>query len=250
MYYQIIIGILTLSQFASAGGGGDVGGHGGDGLRFIFHSSRDFASSRVLKAGQRADKNKNPEIAKWMDQNGKEMAADILATKHEWTEKEVSTCARTDLNLKAPLQLSFSKCENVSYNQGLAQKILIHESVHHMGIADEQFADSVAAWIYDSTEPEYECTITRTSWVGQPHIPPVLLKKFDIDSKAHNGVFTDLGNKRWVAVEYDKAYLGIHFGEGDMLQNNVTSFNYVKWGDENFIASNRPASVYVNCMRR
>ncbi|MBI1860288.1 MAG: metallopeptidase family protein [Deltaproteobacteria bacterium] len=70
--------------------------------------------------------------------------ADILATEHTWIETATAACAHTDLTARAPITLSYVTCRDTAAVRKDIWKVLIHESVHHLGVDDESFADAVA----------------------------------------------------------------------------------------------------------
>ncbi len=78
-----------------------------------------------------------------------DLSSDVLRSSHVWTEDvNQTTCARTNLVPESPVILSWNRCNDESVFPLGAAQILIHESVHHLGMSSEDFADKVVDAIY------------------------------------------------------------------------------------------------------
>ena len=132
-------------------------GNGGDDVRLMVTQSRELAARRVanLKScGFRDDA--SADTRAWILGHQAEMAADILASSHSWVDgpqpnDEPNTCARTNLTERAEVQFSIEACHSTVTSYSAAGMLLVHESVHHFGIADETLADAVALAVYGSS---------------------------------------------------------------------------------------------------
>ncbi len=155
------------SAFATAAYGGWGMGRGGDSLRLAFAQAKQHASHIVLRLRPEALPASVPaDVRAWLTEqtNREQLAADISASEHVWTEDEKPTCAWTQTTRDAAIDLSYVTCRKaMDFASGnrpsdhtsipsfeAVGRLLIHESVHHFGITDEQFADSVAIAVYDA----------------------------------------------------------------------------------------------------
>jgi hypothetical protein len=176
IFRQFILLALTLVGFlpmAFADMGGEEGGWisgGGDQLRIHFEEGRIYAREVVGSVVLEPGKIVTPEIAEWFAKNKAALAADLNASPHEWHENEQTTCAFTEYRSNAPVKLSFDSCRSVSSSVEAA-KVLVHESVHHLGEADHAFADKVAVQIVASWEKQ---KLARVAFC--PEATPPLVK--------------------------------------------------------------------------
>lgn len=187
---SMLIILITISAPARAGLGGDEGGWisgGGDPLRIYFEEGRLLAREVVGKVKLEPGKIVTPEVATWFTRNQATLAADLGASAHEWHENEQTTCAFTEYRSNAAVKLSFDSCRSIS-TANEAAKVLIHESVHHLGEADHTFADKVAVQVVASWEkrklsgvafcPENTPPLVR-SMLGKWKMDPILGKLLD-----------------------------------------------------------------------
>lgn len=239
---RVIFAFLTVFISSQALAGDSVG-HGGDGIRFLFRSSKQSAALRVMKFVSVAPKRDASDKTKaWIMANGKNLSLDILSSQHEWVENKTATCASTNLQPNSAITLSYPTCGQSEKVTGAATKVLIHESVHHLGIADEAFADSVADAVYANTLPEYECNIAR-GWLNGT----TPFKKFNINYKKTMDSTPITGTDFIVNTEIDSNLLGIHIWKEVSGKANVTAYNYTVYGGEQLIVSNQDAQVWVSC---
>ncbi|MCX6123248.1 MAG: hypothetical protein NTV34_00630 [Proteobacteria bacterium] len=89
------------------------------------------------------------DVKAFISSKGEALINDILGSKHVWSEGAQSNCAMTDLSLLSPIRLSMPTCRDDVKFTADAAKLLIHESVHHLGIEDEDFANRVALNAYE-----------------------------------------------------------------------------------------------------
>ena len=147
VYKSIVIG-LTLSLAGGALAWHHVG-NGGDPLRLLWLSARDHAAFVVQKMHADAFSATTPDgVRAWILEHKDQLAADILASPHVWIDSEEAHCAMTRPIPAAPIELSWSTCRKATQSRSDAAKVLIHESVHHLGIEDESFADDVALAVW------------------------------------------------------------------------------------------------------
>jgi hypothetical protein len=126
-------------------------GNGGDPLRLMWWSAREQAAFVVQRMHPDAfPRTSSQELRSWILERKDALAADILASPHVWIEDEELHCAMTRPFPAAPIELSWSTCRKATTTKSDAAKILIHESVHHLGVTDETFADEVAVTIWSA----------------------------------------------------------------------------------------------------
>jgi len=142
------VGILLcfLSLYLQAHTGTE--GHGGDEIRLLFEDGRADAFQRIPKIKRCSlPAATNTQVVDWILKNKNLLAMDIFKSQHVWITDQQATCAFTQTKSEFDITLSFQTCENVK-DKETAGRLLTHESVHHLGIADESFADAVAFAVY------------------------------------------------------------------------------------------------------
>lgn len=141
-------------------------GNGGDSIRLAFQQSKQTASQVVVKIKPGSlGITTSDSIKNWILTNQDKLAADILGSKHVWVESEQTTCARTLPESLSPVHFSFATCRKTIENFNHSVSLLIHESVHHLGELDEEFADQVALAITNAWKAG------RTEWVDIQNAP-------------------------------------------------------------------------------
>ena len=156
---------LVLSAAATPALAGGRVGNGGDSMRLIFARAKEHAATIVLKVKEASlDPHTRQDVKDFIVKNRDALAADIVATSHEWSEEAEPTCALTQVPTigdptpnAAKIHFSYPTCAKSVENFGGVTEVLIHESVHHFGYAEEEFADAVAiavakAWQNGSLE--------------------------------------------------------------------------------------------------
>lgn len=132
---------------------GNISG-GGDPRRFYFEDGQKQAARVLEEIDARSfDTAIDPEVRDWILRERGRLVSDLNKTILIWLEDPNSqdTCARTEYAEAAIINLSFGKC-NVISSKEEAGKLLVHETVHHLGIRDELFADRVAMAAYAAWE--------------------------------------------------------------------------------------------------
>lgn len=133
-------------------------GNAGDPLRTFFSEARVMAENRVrnlktceFKSGV------NEAKAKWLVSVKDQLAEDIKKSKHVWLSDFQGSCAFTQYDVKnSPVYLSYPECRSIEGNHADAIELLIHESLHHLGVEAEVEAEEYAAMIMNADELE-EC---------------------------------------------------------------------------------------------
>lgn len=140
----ILLCIFSLHLQAAEG----TEGHGGDEMRLLFEEGRVDAFQKIPQIKRCSlPATTNPQVVEWILRNKNLLATDIFKSRHVWITDRQSTCAFTQTKPEFDVTLSFQACGNVKTKEG-AGRLLSHESVHHLGIADESLADAIAFAIY------------------------------------------------------------------------------------------------------
>jgi hypothetical protein len=121
-------------------------GNGVDPLRRLFDSARVSLGERIreLKTCSWDQTMVAEEVGTWILSNRTRLIDDIAGSRHTWITDLNSTCAMTMAESMAPIIFSYPACNPHVTEQGHAEPILAHESVHHLGHTDEIFPEEVA----------------------------------------------------------------------------------------------------------
>lgn len=139
-------------------------GRGGDSLKLAFARAKENAAHVTLRLNPESLGAQVPaDVRAWLRANKEALAADITQTPHNWEDAPAGqpTCAWTNLDPAAQILFSYDKCRTgMDIAGGDAHSsipsfedaglLLVHESVHHLHVADEAFADAVALAVYDA----------------------------------------------------------------------------------------------------
>ena len=189
---------LAFSAMAHATGGSST--NGGDIIVYRFETARSEAAEKVSLLSLRSLSNASPKIQAFFQSHQAELAADILGTKHVWSEASgFPTCARTATSSKADLSLSIQNCRLADISE--AEEILIHESIHHLGIKDEDFAYEASRAILsaqpDNLHADELCRAVTGTWIGRPedalnsmfpfHATPLVIDLSDCNTMHFHG---------------------------------------------------------------
>lgn len=121
-------------------------GHGGDLLRKLFSDARGLAAGKAQQLTLCSfDSTVDRSVRDWILARQSEYAADIQRSQQIWITDPQATCAFTRDQGAADITLSFESCRSLIRSEVDAAHILFHESVHHFGVADENFAEAVAS---------------------------------------------------------------------------------------------------------
>lgn len=144
---------------------------GGDYIRRIFEQGRTTALSKIEKinACSFEDSQATPEVQKWILDNKKSLQQDVELSKHNWVIYKQPTCAYTEHSPNAPIYLSYPTCDKATAAVIPAAFTLIHESAHHLAVADESLADQIAQAVMDAKVVE-NCIKGEAEAVFKPEI--------------------------------------------------------------------------------
>ncbi len=146
---KLMAGALALAATPALAGRGV--GNGGDGIMLLFAKAREHAANVTLRLQDRSlPLALNASLRDWLLAHHRELAADIAVSEHQRLEESEPTCAFTQHTAAAAIQLSMPTCNLRIQSFDDAGELLVHESVHHLGVEDESFADSVALAVYDA----------------------------------------------------------------------------------------------------
>jgi hypothetical protein len=153
-----ILGLLLVpAAYAAENGshltdGGSGVGSGGDYIRELFEQARTAAVAKVNSVLPCAIPNgTSPDIANWINANRTAIANDIAASPHLWVVDTQTTCAYTDHSAGSALYLSYPTCNSTTNTLNAAMFVVMHETAHHLGVADEKVADAVAAALMNAS---------------------------------------------------------------------------------------------------
>lgn len=163
-----MIKFLLIFLFATFGANADVDmsrvesghthGNAGDPLRMFFREARVIAVDKVKQL-------KDCDFAQGEDEAKVKMlvglkdllAEDIEKSKHVWLSDFQGSCAFTQLDKRnSPIYLSYPECRGIMNDQDKAIELLIHESLHHLGVEEEVEADLLSRMIMDA-DIQNEC---------------------------------------------------------------------------------------------
>jgi hypothetical protein len=158
---NVFIAYLLAMSGQLAFAGGDHAGNGGDFLRIIFEKGRTNAVGLVQKLKScQLPSNVPGDIRNWILIHQNELAIDLRGTHYIWSIDSNQTCAFTQTIRSADIELSYEACRPTIRNEEDAARVLLHETAHHFGITDENFADWVS---YAISEANTEDTCSGNS---------------------------------------------------------------------------------------
>lgn len=150
------------------GGTGDGVNNGGDPVRLLTVQGKFLAPDMVRTyEAQTEALPLGPSVDGWIGEHRDALADDIVETPHVWSGRSQVHCAETARTLAAPIQFSFDECRVAIPYLEQATRLLIHESTHHLGVEDEEFAEQVAIAILASWR-EREKALNRDGDSLQP----------------------------------------------------------------------------------
>jgi hypothetical protein len=184
IYLGAFVAFAAVSGAYSRADLGNEHGSGGDELRFVFEEGRQDAVQKISALRRCSfDSSVSEAVKDWILGQRMALIADIAQSAHSWITDEQPTCAFTQTKSAFPITLSFVACKNIASKEQ-AGRLLTHETVHHFGIADEAFADSVALAVYNASfvatcpDPS-EDPFDPSSCVGDPMTSQQRLKYFE-----------------------------------------------------------------------
>lgn len=142
----------TGDRAPEADGNEGFGGMGGDETKLRFSNNRSPAASLVRRVKSYSFGSDVEEAdIEWILNHREKLANDILHSDHHWiTEKnEKGYCGETQGIELATITFSFPSCERHTNTRNI-QGVLIHESIHHLGIADESRTDTITTAILEA----------------------------------------------------------------------------------------------------
>ena len=124
--------------------GGDTAGNGGDAIIAVFRDARDMALLNLEKI-DRCNLEKvtqKSEVIDFLITNKIKFIEDVKKSKHKWSTDNSpdGKCGRTKPG--HPITLYIPNCKIEMEDTHRAAWLLVHESVHHFKIEDEEFADA------------------------------------------------------------------------------------------------------------
>lgn len=143
---------------------GNESPHGGDDIQITFSKARNEAVKRlssIRNCSFREDV--SSDLKNWILQNSNALYKDIEDSEHVWERSENVPCGRTNGQQKGKILFSYSSCKNVKPED--AFQILVHESVHHLGITNEQQATRTAGEVFRASNGNCVPDINEITWL-------------------------------------------------------------------------------------
>lgn len=130
------------------------GNHGGDGVMITFLKAQNLAHEmvRAYEAQYLTDLSSTPAFRDWFGSNARALADDVAETPLVPTEASLLHDALTELTPRAAVKLSLPELRVAKPSREAAAALLIHESMHHLGVEDEMFAYFGASRITEAWE--------------------------------------------------------------------------------------------------
>lgn len=120
-------------------------------LQYRFLRGQQHAAEAVsMIKPQMLGSDVNPEVKTFILEHQSDLIDDVQHSPLVWHTSTQATCAKTDTTPKASINLIAEICEKNVRSREQAGILLLHESVHHLGIATESFADEVAFTVYNT----------------------------------------------------------------------------------------------------
>ncbi len=180
--FKLSLFILALNSQVLAAGGDSVG-NGGDGISQVFEDAR----LKAVKLLERLDPCSTPvetkrEVKEWLLAHRLEIIEDVKNSQHIWKLTDAKqTCAWTKSERNNDILFSTKSCREKIYDIETAAALLIHESVHHLGVESDAFAKDVGSAVrhsetrhtcqYDPFQPE-SCKFDRAPIAVPPNLKP------------------------------------------------------------------------------
>lgn len=117
--------------------------HGGDSLRLTLEKARSLAVEIVTAFRPNAMPS-NHDVARWIEGHKADLIEELKESPIVLVDDQQEHEAMTELKSKAPIKVSRSMAYATLDTQIKAALLLLHESVHHLGVSDESFADATA----------------------------------------------------------------------------------------------------------
>jgi hypothetical protein len=183
--FLLVLATGAASQAALATGGSST--NGGGLARYRFETAKDEAAAIVAGLTPEAlSSDAEPRVLDFLTRHAPELAVDILASTADWAAPPTQpTCAATTRLPHAPIFLSEDLCRDVSLVEAI--QLLIHESVHHLGVDDEGLAYAVSAAAFTGRRNAAAtplCAALAGHWrvVGEPEGRVPLAREISVDA--------------------------------------------------------------------
>ena len=160
----ILCSVVLWSLGGSLAKAGQGVGSGGDYLQFVFEQARKNAASILPRLTQDSFQSGTcSEIlscdeVRFILKNKQVIADDIAASAHVWGDQlplgmcPDHTCACTVTERKSTVYFAFSTCRPFIDTVEKAARLLVHETMHHLGIVEENMATRMALGVYTAWE--------------------------------------------------------------------------------------------------
>lgn len=181
-----------IAQVAESGGW--ISG-GGDPVRLRFAEGKQLAEQIVTRIDV-SGLSSNNDVERWILKNRDKVVAELQKSPLIWTDQDRWNCAITQHRAGATIELSLPACASHTRDRDEAARLLVHEVVHHLGVTDESFADSLAIRFFQL-------------WESQLKLP------WCFDSERRHGIVSGRLSGHWIVDEPLATRLGFsvdHYG--------------------------------------
>lgn len=138
--------------------------HGGDGIQILFKNAQTWAIKKLSAIRNCSFRQESASDTKnWILQNSSELVKDLEQSEHAWEQSANVPCGRTTGTKNGKILLSYAGCKNLSPDD--AFRVLVHESVHHFGVSNEEFATNVASEVFYSSNGNCVPEMNEIAWL-------------------------------------------------------------------------------------
>lgn len=199
--YSLILSLLILCPASQLFGqfvlfppeflGHEVG-NPGDPVQLMMSQARDDARVMLVRVKAADIDDKTGDLQDWYAANVDRWHDAVRDSKHVWIDDLPGHCASA-VQAEVTIYFYFTSCQQSVKNPSDAIKLILHESIHLLGIQDESFADDMANAVYaawGNIVANQQARWRETSPLGAP-----------IERAAHASVFfIDEGGNRQLFV--------------------------------------------------
>lgn len=165
LFLSFNIALTSCTNKTESDGGGV--GNGGDKLLSVFHDARINAGKILRKLnGCAIPGTVSKEVRYWLIGNNiSDLLKDIEETPHEiQKDPKQETCASTENKHGSKIVFSLTNCALGNYTLEDATRLLIHESVHHLGLEDNRFTEDVTKAVLETAKVRKEMCVPNDAF--------------------------------------------------------------------------------------
>jgi hypothetical protein len=142
---SIVSALLFLAPTGHHAIAADTVGNPGDVIRLIFARGREHALTVLKTLDVHAlDATHGVDVVAWFEEHRDALIEDVANASYTFVTETRDTCAYTLRQQSAPITLSMPTCMHTIHDEADAAELILHETAHHFGVTDEDFADRLA----------------------------------------------------------------------------------------------------------